>query len=151
MNRFNSVDEILHFAIRSAQETADFFTRLSKQARNTRMKRVFEQYAREEFAYMVRLTRVREIGPLEITEEQMKELRLSDYIIDLKSARDLQYSEALVMAMRKVRAAFKLYLDLASKTPNDEIQSVFRSLANEEAKHKRGFEIEYNESLLLCC
>lgn len=150
MNRFNSVDEILHFAIRSAQETADFFIRLSKQARNSRMKRVFEQYAREEFAYMVRLTRVREIGPLEISEEQIEELKVSDYVIDLKSAKDLQYSDALIMAMRKVRAAFKLYLDLASKTPNDEIQSVFRSLANEEAKHKVGFEIEYNESLLLC-
>lgn len=151
MNKFNSVDDILHFAIRSAQETADFFIRLSKQARNSKMKRVFETYAREEFAYMVRLTRVREIGPLEITQEQMEDLKLSDYVIDLRKDKELKYSEALIMAMRKVRAAFRLYHDLASKTPNSEIQTVFRSLAEAEVKHKRGFEIEYNESLLLCC
>lgn len=99
-------------------------------------------------SYMVRLTKVREIAPLGISNQQLKDLVVSDYHIDLNSNRELKYSEALVMAMRKVRASLKLYLDLAS-APNDEIQSVFRSLANEEAKHKRRFEIEYNESILL--
>ncbi|PKP03721.1 MAG: hypothetical protein CVU14_01535 [Bacteroidetes bacterium HGW-Bacteroidetes-9] len=150
MKSFKSVDDILHFAIRSAKETADFFTRLSQQARNAKMKRIFEQYAREEYAYMVKLSRVREIGPLDLTKEQMKEIKVSEYEIDLQNAVDLKYSEALVMAMRKVTASFRLYLELASKTPNNEIQSIFKLLADEEAKHKRGFEIEYNESLLLC-
>jgi rubrerythrin len=149
MKTFKSVDEILHFAVRSAQETAHFFTSLSKQARNARLKQEFEKYAREEFAYMVRLTKVREIAPLGITSKQMQDLVVSDYQIDLNTSRELKYSEALVMAMRKATASLKFYLDIASKTPNDEIQSVFRSLANEEAKHKRRFEIEYNESILL--
>ncbi|MBK6966944.1 MAG: ferritin family protein [Bacteroidales bacterium] len=149
MKTFKSVDEILHFAVSSAQETAHFFTSLSKQARNARLKQEFEKYAREEFAYMVRLAKVREIAPLGISGKQLKDLVISDYQIDLNTARELKYSEALVMAMRKVRASLKLYLDIASRTPNDEIQSVFRSLANEEAKHKRRFEIEYNESILL--
>ncbi|MHC1775558.1 MAG: ferritin family protein [Lentimicrobium sp.] len=149
MKTFKSVDEILHFAVRSAQETAHFFTRLSKQARNAKLKQEFEKYAREEFAYMVRLTKVREIAPLGISNQQLKDLVVSDYHIDLNSTRELKYSDALVMAMRKARASLKFYLDIASRTPNDEIQSVFRSLANEEAKHKRRFEIEYNESILL--
>lgn len=150
MKTFSSVDEILHFAIKSAKETADFFIRLSKQARNSKVKRVFERYAREEFAHMVHLMKVREIGPMELTKEQMDDLRISDYTLDLRETKDLVYTEALVMAMRKVRVAFKLYLDLAAKTPNDEIQTVLKNLANTEARHKRGFEIEYNEALLLC-
>lgn len=149
MKTFKSVDEILHFAVRSAQETAHFFTRLSKQARNARLQREFEKYAREEFAYMVKLSKVREIAPLGITSKQMKDLNVSDYQIDLNNTRELKYSEALVIAMRKAGASLKLYHDLASRTPNDEIKSVFKSLANDEAKHKRRFEIEYNESILL--
>lgn len=150
MKTFNTFDEILHFAIASTQETANFFSGLSKQARNAKMKKVFEQYSRDEFTNMVRLSRVREIGPLGITSEQMNNLYVHDYEISLGNASELKYSEALVVAMRKARASLMLYMDIASKTPNNEIKSVFSRLANEEAKHKRGFEIEYNESLLLC-
>lgn len=149
MKTFKSVDEIMHFAVGSALETAQFFTRLSKQARNARIKREFEKYAREEFAYIVKLTKVREIAPLGITTKQMKDLNISDYHIDLNQTKELKYSEALVIAMRKAKAAFQLYQDIASRTPNGEIKSVFRSLANDEAKHNRRFEIEYNESILL--
>jgi len=149
MKTFKSVDEILHFAVRSAQETAHFFTQLSKQARNVRLQREFEKYAREEFAYMVKLSKVREIAPLGITSKQMKDLNVNDYRIELNNPKELKYSEALVVAMRKARASLKLYNDLGSRTPNNEIKSVFKSLADDEAKHKRRFEIEYNESILL--
>ena len=41
-----------------------------------------------------------------------------------------------------------MYLDLAAKAPNEEISAIFSSLAQEEAKHKLRFELEYDESIL---
>jgi rubrerythrin len=50
--------------------------------------------------------------------------------------------------MNKEKAAFKLYSDLAKIAPNNEIREIFLSLAQEEAKHKLRFEIEYDDYVL---
>ena len=49
------------------------------------------------------------------------------------------------MAMKAEKAAFKLYNDLAEATDDENLRSVFLSLAQEEAKHKLRFEIEYDD------
>lgn len=151
MKKDNSVDEILQYAIRSEQETADFYLRLSNKARNLKVRHVFEQYAREEFAHVVRLTRVRENGPVENRMIPVTDFNISDYTVDLKSSSDLTYTNDLVLAMRKSRATFRLFFDLASKTNDIETSNIFKALAQDEAKHKLGFETEYNESLLVSC
>ncbi len=149
MKTFRSVDEILHFAVKSAQETAQFFTSLSGQARNAKLKKEFEVYARNEFAFMGKLTKIRDIAPLGITSNQLKDMDISRYQVDLESAKGLKYTDALIMAMRKARATLMFYHDIATRTPNEEIRSVLRKLAENEARQKRQFEIEYNESILL--
>jgi rubrerythrin len=59
------------------------------------------------------------------------------------------YQEALIVAMKKEKAAFKLYTDLAASTADERIKATFSALAQEEAKHKLRFEIEYDNLLLL--
>jgi len=151
MKRTNSVDDILLYAIKSEKETADFYLRLSSKARNTKIKRVFEQYAREEFAHISKLTRVRDNGPIENMKKQVSDFKISDYSIDLTPASNLSYSDELVLGMRKVRATLKLYFQLASNSNDNETRETLKSLTCQEEEHKRGFEIEYNESLLLNC
>lgn len=150
MKNSNSVDDILLYAIKSEKETAEFYLRLSTRARNLKTKRIFEQYAREEFTHVVRLTKVRDRKPYENMEEQLSDFKLSNYVLDLKPDSNLSYSGELALAMRKVLATFRLYFDLASRANDNETQSVLQALAEDEAKHKLGFEIEYNESLLCC-
>jgi rubrerythrin len=50
--------------------------------------------------------------------------------------------------MKKEKAAFKLYTDLATSVSDENLRSVFKMLAQEEAKHKLRFEIEYDENIL---
>ena len=47
--------------------------------------------------------------------------------------------------MEKEKAAFKLYNDLAATTENAEIRDLLLALAQEEAKHKLRFEVEYEK------
>ena len=76
-------------------------------------------------------------------------VRLSDVKIDAeKQAAELDYQQALILAMKKEKAAFKLYHDLAAKVEDDSIKDLFLGLAQEEAKHKLRFEIEYDEVIL---
>jgi rubrerythrin len=50
--------------------------------------------------------------------------------------------------MKRERAAFNLYSDMAEKVQDSELKTVFVGLAKEEAKHKLFFESEYDERVL---
>jgi len=50
--------------------------------------------------------------------------------------------------MKAEKAAFKLYTDLASATDDPTLKAMLLGLAQEEAKHKLQFEIEYDEEIL---
>jgi len=50
--------------------------------------------------------------------------------------------------MKREKAAFKLYSDLAEQVGDQQTKDLFLSLAEEEAKHKLRFEVEYDEVIL---
>ena len=50
--------------------------------------------------------------------------------------------------MKKEKAAFRLYSDLAAKTDDANRKETMLGLAQEEAKHKLRFEVEYDEFVL---
>jgi len=148
MKPFSTIDEILIFAVNAEQEAVDFYSRLSNQSMNTEMKQVFNQYAHEEMNHKARLMKIREQGIFEIPAEQISDLKISDYLVDVYPGPDMTYADALVLAMKKEKAAFRLYMDLAALAISNEMKAVFNSLAQEEAKHKLRFEIEYDENIL---
>ena len=60
----------------------------------------------------------------------------------------MDYQQALIVAMKKEKKAFKMYNDLAAVVDDGSLQAVFLSLAQEEAKHKLRFEIEYDDYVM---
>ena len=73
---------------------------------------------------------------------------MSDYLVDVQPKPNMPYEDALILAMKREKNAFKLYMDLAEVAPNDSLQKIFTSLALEESKHKLRFELEYDEFVL---
>ncbi len=148
MKSFNTIEEILLFAINSEQESVDFYSRLSAQVNNPEMKQIFRQYAHEEMNHKARLLEIRETGQMEVKTEKVNDLRISDYVVDVMPSPDMSYSDALVLAMKKEKAAFRLYLDLAERAKDDDVKAIFLNLAQEESKHKLRFEVEYDQNVL---
>ncbi len=148
MEEFKSINDILDFAIASEQEAVDFYTKLSKQDTNEAMKEVFLQFAREEMGHKARLTNIKEKQLFEFKEEKVSDLKIADYLVESEAKPDMTYQDFLIVAMNKEKAAFKLYSDLAKIAPNNEFRDIFLSLAQEEAKHKLRFEIEYDDYVL---
>jgi len=64
MNTFNSVDDILNFAIEREQESYDLYHELATRARNREMKEVFTQFSKEEEGHKKRLISIQESGHL---------------------------------------------------------------------------------------
>jgi rubrerythrin len=75
-------------------------------------------------------------------------MKVADYIARVNVSSEMMYSDALVVAMKKEKAAFKLYMALSERAANTEMKSLFLSLAQEESRHKLRFELEYDEYVL---
>lgn len=148
MKKFDTIDDILNFAIQSEQEAVDFYKKLAENSKTEDMRKVFEDFAQEEVSHKARLTKIKEEKLFEISNEKVADLRISDYIVNVKPTPDMSYQDALVLAMSKEKAAFRLYSNLAKYAPTQDMKALFLSLAQEESKHKLRFELEYDEFVL---
>jgi len=147
INEFNSTNDILEFAINREQESIDLYENLAKQAPTPQMKEVFTSFAAEERGHKKRLLNIKSSGQFKLIEKNIKDLKIEDYLVDISESVGLTYQAALILAMKKEKAAFKLYMNLASKVDDLLLKSLFDSLAQEESKHKLRFEIEYDEMI----
>jgi len=148
MNNFGSVDEVLDFAIKGEEEAHGFYMDLAQNAERGAMRKVFEDFAREELGHKKKLQGIK-TGTLERGEgKTVTDLKIGDYLVDIEPHPGMDYQEALIVAMKKEKAAFKLYTDLAAAVDNESLSAIFLDLAQEEAKHKLRFEIEYDEQIL---
>lgn len=148
MDKFGSIDEILDFAIDQEQQAVDFYTQLASNAKTDDMKKIFESFAKEEIGHKAKLTKHKEEGFSGWSNEKVADLKISDYVTKTKPTPDMDYKDALILAMSREKNAFKLYTKMAERAPNDSIKKLFLGLANEESKHKLRFELEYDEYVL---
>jgi len=147
--RFESVDEILDFAIGNEVEANRFYLDLAAKMDVPIMKEVFEDFAREEQGHKAKLEAVkRREYSFGAGAARVQELGLADYLVEHEPTAEMSYADALVLAMKKEKAAYKLYLDLAAVAEAEELTNMFLALAGEEAKHKLRFEIEYDDVVL---
>ncbi len=144
----SDVNEILDFAIAEEQKAADFYTDLAGKMAKPAMKKIFEGFAREELGHKAKLEAVKGGQKLLSSAAKVADLKIGDYLIEVEADGDLDYQKALIVAMKKEKAAFRLYSDLANKTDDDGIKTILLGLAQEEAKHKLRFEIEYDDNIL---
>jgi rubrerythrin len=144
----NTVDEILDYAIDQEQQAADFYADLAGRAEKAGMKDVLLEFSEEEKRHKERLLAVK-TGERELTPEQeVLDLKISDYLVEVEATDDISFQDALIIAMKRERAAYELYSDMAEKIPAGKLREVFTGLAREEARHKLFFESEYDERVL---
>ncbi len=148
MKAFGSVDEILDFAIGKEEEAAQFYTSLARQTGKSWMRQVFEDFAGEERGHKAKLEAIKQGKLLMPAAEKVMDLKIADYLTDVEASPDLDYQDALILAMKQEKAAFKLYSDLAAATDDDTLRATLLTLAQEEARHKLRFEIEYDDHIL---
>jgi len=148
MQEWKSVDDVLDFAIGNEQQAADFYMEMAGKVQSPHVKKMFEDNAREEQGHKAKLEAVKSGKKLLSSQEKVLDLKLSNYLVDVQANGDLDFQGALIVAMKREKAAFRLYNDLAANTEDKELKQTFLGLAHEEAKHKLRFEIEYDDEIL---
>ena len=147
MDKFNHVDKILDFAIAEEEAANRFYLDLAGRSNNPQARNMFESFAKEELGHKAKLEDIKNSKALPPSED-VADLKISDYVVAAKPGPDMNFQDCLVIAMKKEKAAFRLYSHLAATTEDESLRKTFLFLAQEEAKHKLRFEIEYDDVIL---
>jgi len=148
MQQWKSTDEILDFAISREEEAAQFYMGLAERMERPWMSKIFKSFAVEEKGHKKKLLEVKAGKKLIAAEQKVLDLKIGDYLTDVQPGPNMEYQEALIVAMKREKKAFKLYIDLSEAVDDENLRTTFVALAQEEAKHKLRFEIEYDEFVL---
>ena len=95
----------------------------------------------------LRLQKIKANASYEYKEEKVTDLHIADYMVKIDVTPNMVYKDALILAMKREKSAYKLYSDLVAIVPAN-LKKVFQVLAQEEAKHKLRFEVEYDDYVL---
>jgi len=147
MQEFTSVDDILDFAIKEEEQAHQFYTALAGKMELPAKRELFEGFAQEELRHKGNLLGIKEGRTLKPSGEKVLDLKIADYVVDVEPKPDMDYQDALILAMKKEKSAYKLYSDLAESTDRADLRDTFLALAEQEANHKLRFEIEYDDLL----
>ncbi|RXQ91550.1 rubrerythrin [Ancylomarina salipaludis] len=146
MEKYNSIDEVLNFAIEQEQNEVDFYNDLADKMRVPKVEELFRDIALEKQKHILKLEAIRISGNFDHNSyDQIKELRTEHYIANVDySNENPSYEEALLMAMEKEKATFMFYWDLAERVSSPDLQDLFYMLALHEAKQKVKMEIQFD-------
>lgn len=147
MKRYDSINEVLNFAIEQEQGEIDFYNDLADKMSLIKVEQLFRDIALEKQNHILKLETIRISGTFDHNSyDQIKELKTDHYIADIDySNENPNYRDALIMAMEKEKATFMFYWDLAERVRSKDLQDLFYMLALHEAKQKVKMEIQLDK------
>ncbi len=140
--------EIIQFAIEKEVGTHDLYTMCGHIAKYSGARELFDELAREEDGHRKLLENLSTGKVAQAKLEPVPDLKISDYLIEVKCMPDSSYADILRLVMKNEEHSVKLYNDLRDSCKDEELKKVFAVLAEEEAKHKLKFEKIYDEEIL---
>ena len=143
MKKFSSVDEVLNVAIASESKAHELYIEMAAMVENPFMRRTLEGFAQDELRHRAKLVAVKK-GKITLERDEVGDLGIADTLEDTQPQPKKDYRELLVFAIKKEDSAHKFYTIMASIFSEPDLKDIFNNLAEEEAAHKRQFEIEYD-------
>lgn len=145
---FQSVAEVIVFAIGQEIKARDFYRGFAAQATHPGVAKLCAEMAEEEDRHREMLENLKAGLPSGLADDRVTDLRISDYLRSFHPDPDADQQDLLIAAMKGEARAEKLYLDLAERCTRPEITEVLRRLAAEEGNHKDALEKEYDDNIL---
>ena len=145
--RFESFEEIIHYAIEKEKEAAAFYKDAASQEAYPGAKQLFTEFADEEEKHQALFEGYLK-GEKKLPDYELKwipDIKRSDYLVDMTYEKGMPYSDILLLAMKREEKSLNLYHELAKQNQNEDLVKVFQMLAQEEAKHKLSLETLYDD------
>ena len=138
-------NEILDFAVAREQEAVSFYRALQGESKFAQQKAMLQELEQMEMGHIVVIESIRQKGVQPQFIKKVPNLKISEYLEKELDEKDLSYQSILIKAMKREENSFKLYTEMSLKFPDEELSTLFRRLASDEAKHKLHFEKLYDD------
>jgi len=149
MEDITTIGEILEFAIAREVEAIGLYTAMAHKTAESSTVNFFEDLVSEELEHKSRLElEVMKEGIVAKTMGVVPEASNNHIPINSDQAmKQMTYTEALILAIKKERRSFRLYVRLAGLVEEEELRETLVSLAEEEGKHLFTLQEKYNKAM----
>jgi len=144
---FGSFEEVIDFAIAQEIKAAEFYDEASRQESISGVRDMFQELAVEERKHRGLLEKFKR-DQKQFDQYEYKwipDLKRSDYLVEMTYEKGMFYVDILRLAMKREEASLKLYNEFLEKVESDTLVKLFKTLAQEEARHKLKLETEYDD------
>jgi len=149
MSSLTDFDSVIDFAVREEEKANALYTEMVDKVDRGHLKEAFTELAAEEAKHKEYLLRIKGGGEgLKPSADRINDLGIAEMMREVEMDENLDYQHILVFAMKREKAAFKMYTALAEASDDAKMRETFEALAQEEAKHKLRIETEYDETIL---
>jgi rubrerythrin len=143
---FESLEEILRFAIDRETEAAAFYEDLARRETFSGARETFEREERKHESLLdAFLKGEKTLGGYDF--KWIPDLKRSNYSVAMNYEEGMGYADILRLATKREEASLALYNELAGKADRPEALELFQMLSQEEAKHKLALETMLDDYL----
>ena len=141
-------DQVLDYAIDRETEAEALYRGWATWVTDATVRGILEEFAEEEHMHQDKLAKVRAGQRALLTGRPAPRFRTPLAVPDVPPCPDMSLAEALALAIKKEKTAYRFYLDMAVDAPSEALMELFLAMAREEANHKVRFEIEYDDLMV---
>jgi rubrerythrin len=145
---FSTFKEIVQFAINKEKDAQTFYRSAASLSQYPGITPLFLEMATEEEKHQKLLEDLSDPPTLPEHSKHVPDLKISDYLVDLKFHKDMKYQEVMILAMKNEEKSLKFYQAWESKIQDPAQKKLFTFLADQEAEHKYRLESIYDEKIL---
>jgi rubrerythrin len=151
MMRFDSLKDLLTFAIRKEHNARELYLMFRDMVRDPGAKTLLEDLAKQELGHKnmlesaLRTGRADRIGG----KREVQDLHLSDHAESEDIGPDSSPQDVMLFAMKMERAAHELYSNMLENYHGTELEGILSQLVKEELRHKELLEREYEEHFMM--
>jgi rubrerythrin len=144
-----TVKEVLAFAKILEENSNKFYSDAAKRAKLPNAKKFLEELAGEELGHKELISNLEKKidagGDIPKITKKIKSLNISDFVERHGLDDDSDFIDILTVAMNKEKEAAKVYSTFADSLEDGKVKELFNFLINEEKRHLRRFEDDYDD------
>jgi rubrerythrin len=146
--RFDSVADIIAFAIHREIEAAEGYAQIAARAATPGLRELADELRRQEESHRRLLEELTPETLRELQTSFVPDLHIVDALADEKVSSDMSLQDMLIFAAKKEARAVALYESLARFAGASGNERMFLFLAGQEHEHKLKIEAEYERQVL---